>query len=130
MQWYAGRLLWESIIAGKRVRDRGVYPFEETVVLFKSNSISEAKKRAHHYGLESEHSYKNTYGETVSWRFRAVLDVMEIIDAKPTNKAQIYTQFLRKSDLRPRDLKTIRMYHTNRSLRHPKKRNMGSSLDI
>ena len=100
MAWYSARLAFECFVGGRPVKGPRSYPFEERLVLFTGTSLNEVKQRARQYGVRSQHSYENAYGQTVSWKFVGVLDVMETVDPRPTNGAEIYSRFVSRSALK------------------------------
>lgn len=54
--------------------------YSEEISAVEASTDEEAKARAIAQGKASEHSYKNQYGETISVKFKAVIDVQAPVD--------------------------------------------------
>ncbi|MFI7117505.1 DUF4288 domain-containing protein [Amycolatopsis sp. NPDC049868] len=69
--------------------------YEETVTLFVADTDDEARSKAHLYGVEREVSYQNRDGDTITWKLKHVIDVAEVADSPPGDRAEIYTRHFR-----------------------------------
>ena len=68
--------------------------YEETVTLLVAESEEEAMRKARLFGKEREHSYKNGYGETITWKLKHVIDVYEIRNTLGDG-AEVHSRFFR-----------------------------------
>jgi hypothetical protein len=108
MTWFSARLLIERTI------DTAKPPkplFEESVIIFEmpeDGPASAIKKRVNQLGRKASHRYKNSYGETVRWTFREVLEVQEIVGELTDGTEIFYRWWDSPSD---RKMKMIRETH-------------------
>ena len=98
--WFAARLLFERSFDGGPPAPA---LYEETVVLLKGSGMAEAEKKATKLGKAASHSYKNVDGETITWTFKEVLDVVQLNEAEIGEGSEVYSRFLR-----PEDVKSVR----------------------
>ena len=97
LSWFAARLLFESTYSGGRPEET---LFEEKVVLIKSDhGIEDAEKRARKIGLSSTESYQNMQGQTVTWAFREVLDLVQLNEADIGEGSEVYYHFLKPDEV-------------------------------
>jgi hypothetical protein len=86
--------------------------FEESIVVFTlppDSPRSVISKRASQLGRKASHRYKNSYGETVRWTFRELLEIQEIMGEELKDGTEIYFRWWdNPSD---RKLKLIRESH-------------------
>ena len=67
--------------------------YEESFVEILASTIQEAKKIALAFSQKRETSYKNVYGDKVSWRLRKVIDVSETLETKAHDGAcELYSR--------------------------------------
>jgi len=94
--WYAVRALYR---ADHGRRDAGSVRtlLEESVLLFKSAPSSVAVK-GRQVAKQRQHSYKNVYGERVSWKLHQVLEIVEVIDQRITEGSEVYHRFHLKAN--------------------------------
>ena len=85
-RWYAAVLVLECVIAGKAQAEP-----ELQVRLIEATSHDEAYARAIELGTGAVHSYRNEAGEDVSWHFRGLSDLNEILDTPPKHGAEVYS---------------------------------------
>ena len=92
--WYAATLVFSS--------DVGDVPSlrplcEERVVLFRAANEPLAAAAAGAYGSREAHSYRNTSGELVRWRF-AGIDKIECLAGSPDQDGwEVASRFIRRS---------------------------------
>ena len=48
------------------------------------------RKRANQLGKKASHRYKNSYGETVRWTFRELLEIQEIVGGELQDGTEVY----------------------------------------
>jgi hypothetical protein len=97
MTWYAVNLLFESnhsMPTGKETL------WEESIRLIRANDAQEAEKRAISIGKASEHSYAAEGADIVTWTFVQVGRVFEIEDQVPGDNSELFSRFLRASEVR------------------------------
>jgi hypothetical protein len=92
--WFAARLLFESKLSA----ESGDL-FEERLVLVRSGSAEDARKKAVKIGASSGEEYQNIDGETVSWTFTEILDLVELIDATIGDGSEVYHHFLNANEV-------------------------------
>ena len=73
---FAARLIHAAVVAGSPARRRCLC--DETVHVFKAADHSEALKHTLKIGRDLEHTYNNSRGQAVAWRFVEVVAVTEI----------------------------------------------------
>lgn len=92
--WYAATLVFSSHVGDLP----SLRPLcEERVVLFRAANESLAAAAAAAYGSTQEHSYRNTYGELLRWRFAGV-DKIECLPAPDEqNGWEVASRLIRRS---------------------------------
>ncbi len=93
--WYVANIFLKSLNA-KASNDEGIW--EERLVLFEANSETEAMEKAASFGESEQHSYLNSEGETVSWKFDSVERIGHLDAGKLEDKLELFSRFLRKSE--------------------------------
>jgi len=76
--WYTAHVFYRSDI--RSTRPRKFHTFEEVYFLVSGVTSSEALQKAKKLAKRKEHSYKNTYGESVSWRMARFVGIQETTD--------------------------------------------------
>jgi len=92
--WFAAKLCFRSSIVGRTSKRR---LWEETIVLVRAADEKEARKRSTALAKSKEHSYKNKYGEVVSWHFEGVKEVVPLIVDRITDGSEVYYRFFQSS---------------------------------
>jgi uncharacterized protein DUF4288 len=72
-----------------------MHTFEEVYFLVSGLTPSEARQKARKLAKQKEHSYKNMYGQLVSWRLARFVGIQEMIDRKCKDGAEVHFRFLR-----------------------------------
>lgn len=67
--------------------------------MVKAANDEQAKKKAKRFGKAAEQQYKNVYGKKVIWRFKEILDVVELFDQVLKDGGEVYYRFLNKTRL-------------------------------
>jgi hypothetical protein len=110
--WYSARLLIEMTVD----RPRPPKPlFEESVIVFKvadDASVAIVKRRANQLARKANHHYKNTYGETVRWTFRELLEIQEIMTIELKDGDEVFYRWWHNPSART--LKVLRETQTQR----------------
>ena len=97
--WFAVRLLFRSRIDGKEIES----PLcEESIRLVQASNEDEALSRAATLGQAEEHEYTNEAGETVSWKFDAVLEVQDLCESELREGMEVFSRLFRDSEATPR----------------------------
>jgi hypothetical protein len=87
---FAAVLVYES--ASTR---RGYQPlFEETVTLLAADTPEQAAEKARTHAEARETSYRTPEGDTITWSFRHLVDLVEVSDALGDG-AEVYTRHFR-----------------------------------
>lgn len=68
--WYSANLRLATLVEG-----RGLFSFEDVVVLFRSSGPKRAFRRAMSIGKDRECDYKNVYGKKVRVRLKEVVSL-------------------------------------------------------
>jgi|SRR4051794_7222775 len=95
-KWFAACLLMESLVDSGPPKEK---LFEETIVLVRAATDADAAQKAERFGRDAEHEYQNTYGETVRWVFRELLDLKELIDEAIGDGTEVYYAFLDENEV-------------------------------
>ncbi len=91
--WYTAHVFYRSDI--RSTRPRKFHTFEEVYFLVSGVTSSEALQKAKKLAKRKEHSYKNMYGEAVSWRLAKFVGIQETTDQKFKDGAEVYLRFLK-----------------------------------
>jgi hypothetical protein len=95
--WFAARLLFE---ASQSVENSHSTLFEERVVLVRSEAgVDEATRKARKLGLSSSEEYQNQDGETVTWTFKEILDLVQLDEAEIEDGSEVYHHFLKPAEV-------------------------------
>src|SRR5438128_1028259 len=94
--WYAVNLLFEGCHAGQPPENN---LWEERIMLFEGESADAVGVEASLYGKNEEHQYTNEAGEQIHWRFRGVDDVQAIDSAILESGTEVFSRFLRASEV-------------------------------
>jgi hypothetical protein len=74
---------------------RGYQPlFEETVTLLAADTAEQAAEKAREHAEARETSYRNEDGDTITWTFRHLVDLVEVADPLGDG-AEVYTRHFR-----------------------------------
>jgi hypothetical protein len=68
--------------------------FEETVTLLEADSAEHAAEKARAHAESRETSYRNDDGDTITWTFRHLVDLVEV-DGPLGDGAEVYTRHFR-----------------------------------
>jgi hypothetical protein len=92
LSWFAARMLFEAR-TGDNNNAGGL--FEERLVLVQSSpDIEAASKKACKLGEAASDEYENEAGETVTWKFRELLDVVQLNETAIGDGSEVYHQYL------------------------------------
>jgi hypothetical protein len=100
-QWYVATALFESEVEGHVNSRRRLC--EETLFLVSAGDLALARQKARKLARAKRESYRNKYGENVTWRFVRLLDVRETIDDRFEDGAEIIARFSRRKRQVERD---------------------------
>jgi hypothetical protein len=89
--WYAVRALFRADHGRKDARSVRTL-LEESVLLFKSTPSAVAAK-GRQVAKQHQHSYRNVYGEMVSWKLHQVLEIVAVFDQRITEGSEVYSRF-------------------------------------
>jgi Domain of unknown function (DUF4288) len=74
---------------------RGNLFYQECTSLIKASSLEEAEQKAVDYANNQNTSYKNCYGETVTWTVKQVVQVTDVLDDELDLRADAVDLFVR-----------------------------------
>jgi hypothetical protein len=94
--WYAVRALYRADHGHKDASSVRTL-LEESGLLFRSKPSSVAAK-GRQVAKHRQHSYRNVYGEIVSWKLHQVLEIVEVVDQPITEGSEVYHRFHLKSN--------------------------------
>jgi hypothetical protein len=77
----------------------GASVWEERVVLLECSDEATALQKAESLGKTEKVSYRNLYGEEVTWQFDSVLKVYEIGMESPRDSSKLFSRFLKNSEV-------------------------------
>ena len=116
-EWYAVKLLYESIFSGKPNPETidenytNTYKtFEESIMLVKAQSFEHAYSIAEKKAKDEEINYLNPYEELVEKKFVDALDCFILIDEELHSGTELYSRFLHVPKDIPRE-KVISHYY-------------------
>jgi hypothetical protein len=66
--------------------------YEERFFLILASSKDEAEEKAYQISQRPVHTYKNMYGEDVTWTCKRLIDVIETVDGELKDGAEIYSR--------------------------------------
>jgi hypothetical protein len=72
---------------------------DRLVVLYAEGGEDAAMKKAKKIGKSEAHSFKNIDGETVSWVFREVLDLIQLDTHSIEDGTEVYHHFLTAAEV-------------------------------
>jgi hypothetical protein len=72
-----------------------MHTFEEVYFLVSGLTEGEAGQKARKLAKQKEHSYKNMYGQLVSWRLARFEGILEMADQKFKDGAEVHFRFFR-----------------------------------
>jgi hypothetical protein len=80
-----------------------MHTFEEVFFLVSGFTLPEVRKKAKKFAKQKEHSYKNVYGERVSWKLVSFVAIQEIIERGLADGVEVHHQFFKGLKTRARD---------------------------
>lgn len=89
--WFGVRLVVECQV-GKDVPAKRTY--EDRLIVVRAASDAEACRRAERLTRAAVERYRNVVGETVTWRFKEVIDSYPILDDQLADGTEIYSAFM------------------------------------
>ncbi len=88
-RWFSAAVVSEIAVDGVVGDDRSV-----DLILVRANDADAARDEALKYGRKQDVDYPNAVGDTVTWTCVDVLLVYELVDAEPTEGAEVYSCFV------------------------------------
>jgi hypothetical protein len=85
--WFGAKLLFESSNRheGNRVLQ------EESIRLLQADNEEQAHSKAGQLGISEQHEYQNEQGETVAWRFVALLEVQDLCERDVYDGMEVFS---------------------------------------
>jgi hypothetical protein len=74
--------------------------WEQQVIIIDAPTETDARIQAEQMGRRKEHEYISVTGDRVRWVFRCVETVFELFDEQLKHGTEVYSRFLRASDVR------------------------------
>jgi len=72
-----------------------MHTFEEVYFLVSGLTPIQAHQKAKKLAKQKEHSYKNMYGESVSWRLAKFVEIQETTDQKFRDGSEVHFRFFK-----------------------------------
>jgi hypothetical protein len=69
--------------------------YDESFVLIHADSVEAATERAHGLGQAEQTSFRNQFGETITWRLKHVVDVADVTDEALADGSTVYSRHFR-----------------------------------
>jgi len=91
--WYSAQVFYRCDIRSKRPRK--IHTFEEVYFLVFGLTRSQALQKARKLAKQKELTYRNMYGESVSWRLAKFVGIQETTDQKFRDGSEVYFRFLK-----------------------------------
>jgi hypothetical protein len=93
-KFYVAVLVWESSSVAP-----GYQPlYEESFMLLRAASLDEAKTRAEELGRAEQSQYVNENGETITWLFKHLIDVNDVLWDDLADNTTLYSRHFRDYD--------------------------------
>ncbi len=84
---------------GKNGGPESIELWEERVYLILATDETDAKAKGEKLGKLGEHEYRSSEDRTIRWVFDCVNSVCEVGDERPSDGAELFSRFLRSSDV-------------------------------
>jgi len=94
MKWYTASILMRSFSSEELEA-----PYEENIVLLRTDNEANARERAVYLGRQAEHEYRSISGGDITVRFDTVLTVYEIPDDEIGPDTEVFSRDLRGSEV-------------------------------
>ena len=95
MNWYAARILYESII--KEPAENPAYElevlFEERTFIISVEDDDDIVEKANALAKQNEDGYDNVEGEQVDWVFKELLEILDISTKKVEDGTEVFYRF-------------------------------------
>jgi hypothetical protein len=91
VSWFGVRVVVE-ILVGKDPPAKRTY--EDRVIVVRAQSDALARRKAERIARADGETYRNIYGENVTWRFKDVVDTYMLLDDKLSDGTEIYSAFM------------------------------------
>ncbi len=114
MPWYVAELI-VCCRVGKSPKGKTLY--DRQVKVLRASSHEAAYQRALELGKEENHSYKNSAGEKVFWRFTGLGNLEALQDVEISDGTEIYSRLQRgdpKSEVRRKRDLTVFWHERNK----------------
>jgi hypothetical protein len=89
--WFGVRLVVECQV-GKDPPAKRTY--EDRLVVVRAGSEGQAGRKAERLTRAGVERYRNVFGETVTWRFKEVIDIYPILDDELADGTETYSAFM------------------------------------
>ncbi len=94
-KWYVATVLMQCRVAGDQI---GPWTCDEQVHVLRAHDDKTAYQKALRIGQNAEHSYQNTYGETVTWEFVGLVQLDELMDESIEDGTEITSRLFSHTD--------------------------------
>lgn len=95
--YYAPSILMKSVDTSSPSDE--VRLWEDEIFLIVASDETEARLKAMELGKDAEHEYANNEGRVIRWVFDCVQNVYEIGEQQPTSGTEIFSRFLKPSEV-------------------------------
>jgi len=106
--------------------------YDDRILVVRAASELAARRKAERLTRAGDESYLNGEGETISWRFREILETQELLVDELTSGTEVYstfTDFDRLQELRSRPLAPWAAYRRAHPKADPRRVTVGEVVD-
>ena len=97
--WFSAALLFRGCHTASPEMDTDEQVWEESILLVKADTLSEAERKAHTIGERTKVAYRVSNGDTLTWKFVKVSRVFEIESNKLETGVELFSRFLKTRDV-------------------------------
>ena len=97
MSWYGVRVIYEALLPD----DPGGEPlFEDRILVVEGQNEAAVRSKAEELCRSDETTYKNEFGQQISWIFSEILDIREFVgNGPPKDGTEVYYMFQTRDDI-------------------------------
>lgn len=95
MGWHSAVILYACDVGGEVIAE----PLRElSIRVFRVDAGESPTLRAEELGKDGEHTYKNSEGEEVSWRYIRVVEIQDLCEEELSDGAEVFSALWRGVD--------------------------------
>lgn len=93
--WYVATLVFQCLVEGQ---EQGPWTVDEQLCLVHAQNTREAHWKAMQLGEQKQHSYANSSGGVVRWKFLGLGDLEEVLDKAIQDGTEIRSRLFRSDN--------------------------------